>query len=259
MLLKKITGILCFITPALLSLPVNADGLTDLKRALAQLKEPTPFKAQVIAEVKNTNIEDNEQINKEGNTRFHIEQTDAGLEIHYDNTLLQQIDAETQAKQKNPAAKTPATEAMNQFNYSELSTLLYPLRDIERDLEKAIFKYEEQTTFEGKPARLIHLSIPLKNLSKEESKNLKKYKTTVDIWVDENGTPLASHSKGTGSGRVALVIGFEFHFDVRKTYAKIGNRLITTHLALTSGSSGAGMSGKEAINATLTLLDNTNP
>jgi hypothetical protein len=171
--------------------------------------------------------------------------------------LLQQIDVETQAKQKNPAAKTPTTEAMNRFNYSELSTLVYPVRDIERDLEKAIFKSEEQVTYEGKPARLLHLTIPLDKLPAEERRNLKKYKANLKIWIDENGIPLASSSKGKGSGRVMLVIGFEFHFDVSKTYSRIGNRLLTTTLHLTSGGGGAGMTGNETIDATLKLVDNT--
>ena len=258
MLFKKPIGILFFISSALLSLPANADGLTDLKRAIAQLKEPTAFTAQISADLKSTNTEGDEQINKEGKTSFHIQQTNAGLQIHYDNTLLQQIDAETQEKQKNPATKTPTTEAMNRFNYSELSTLLYPVRDIERDLERAVFKHEEQVTYEGKPARLLHLTIPLDNLPSEERRNLKKYKTNLKIWIDENGIPLASSSKGKGSGRVMLVIGFEFHFDVNKTYSRIGNRLLTTTLNLTSGGGGAGMTGNETINATLKLLDNTN-
>lgn len=254
MLLSRLTRILLVTILLSLSSITWADGLSDLKNALSRFDDQTPFKAQIHAVINSTNTEGNDKIHKEGSIEFQIQQDANGLQILYGNNLLQQIDNETREKKTNPTAKTPTTEAINRFNYTKLSALLHPVHNLEQDLNKAVFKSEESTTFQGKAARLLHFTIPLKNLTAEESKNLKHFKTDLKIWIDENGSPLASHSKGKASGRAMLVIGFEFHFDVHKTYGTIGNRLLTTQLDDSNGGSGAGFSGDETVKATLTPL-----
>lgn len=246
----------------LLSLPltllipsVHADSLHDLQQALKKFEKNAPFSAQVAASVKNHSTEGGDKKIKEGLARFAVEQNPAGLHIRYSQELLSNIDKETETKKQNPQAPTPVTEAMNRFNYSEISILLNPVRDIENDLSKAHLVKEESVTYKGKSARLLHLQIPIEKLSEEERKNLKKYRADLQFWIDENGTPLASRSTGKGSGRFALVIGFEFHFDVEKTYLTQGNRLLVAELSSTSGSSGAGVDTNEAITASLTLLN----
>ena len=246
----------------LLSLPLafaipstHADSLHDLQQALKKFEQNTPFSAQVIASVKNQSTEGDDKNVKKGFAQFKVEQNPAGLQIRYSPELLSNIDKEAETKKQNPQAPTPATEAMNRFNYSEISILLNPVRDIEDDLRKAQLLKEESVSYKGKPARLLHLQIPLEKLSEEERKNLKKYRTDLQIWIDENGTPLASRSIGKGSGRFALVVGFEFHFDVEKTYITQSNRLLVTELSSTSGSSGASMDTNETITASLTLLN----
>lgn len=247
---------------ALLSLPLvvltpltHADSLQDLQRALQRFDQHAPFSAHVTASVKNRSSEGEDKTIKDGLAQFAVEQDSAGLQIRYSPDLLKKIDIETETKKQNPQAPTPATEAMNRFNYSEISILLNPARDIDEDLRKAHLVKEESATYDGKPARLLHLQIPLEKLSNEDRKNLKKYQANLQFWIDENGTPLASRSTGKGSGRFALVIGFEFHFDVEKTYVTQGNRLLVAELSSTSGSSGAGMDTIEAIKASLTLLN----
>lgn len=233
----------------------HADSLHDLQQALKKFEQNSPFSAQVTASVKNQNKEGDDHNIKEGLAQFAVEQNPAGLHIRYSPELLSNIDRETEAKKQNPQASTPTTEAMNRFNYSEISILLNPVRDIGDDLSKAQLVKEEHVIYNGKSARLLHLQIPLENLSEEERKNLKKYRTDLQFWIDENGTPLASRSTGKGSGRFALVIGFEFHFDVEKTYITQGNRLLVAKLSSTSSSSGAGMDTNEAITASLKLLN----
>lgn len=232
-----------------------ANGLDDVKQALARNQQSAPFSAKVNATIKNLNKEDDQQKASEGSAYYFIDQGPSGLAIRYAPELLASIYKETQAKKQNVQAPTPTIQAMNRFNYTEFNILLNPAKDIEDDLHKANFIKEETTTYGGKAARLLHFKIPLEKLSEEERKNLKKYETDYQLWIDEQGTPLASHAKGKGSGRVALVIGFEFHFDVRKTYIKSGERLLVSELESTSGSSGAGMNNNEDIKATLALLN----
>ena len=110
-------------------------------------------------------------------------------------------------------------------------------------------------TFQGNPARLLHLQIPIEALSEEERKNLKKYQAGLQIWINEKGIPLASRSIGKGAGRFALVISFEFQFDVDKTYVINGDRLLVTTLTSSTGSKGAGMNENETISATLKLVN----
>jgi hypothetical protein len=232
-----------------------ADGLSDLQQALKRLKQTSPFSAQINASLKRSNGEEKDKANEEGRTQFTLEQNQSGLQITYPTELLGTIDKETQLKKQDPQALTPTTDAMNRFKYAEFSILFNPVRDIEDDLQKATLIKEESTSYQNQPARLLHLSIPLDKLNEDEKKNLKKYQTDLQIWINEQGIPLASRSTGKGSGRFALVIGFEFNFDVEKAYITSGDRLLVSKLTSTSGSSGAGMNENETITANLTLIN----
>lgn len=246
-------GLRCLIVLILIQNPALADGLSDLQTGLGSLKQSATFSGILSAEVKNSREENDHQVVKQGNMKVKAVQTMEGLSLHYSTQTLAAIEEESNLKRKNAEAATPTIEAMNRFNFQEMALLLNPLLDLQTDLKKAKFIKEELSVYQGKPARLLNFQIPLESLSQEERKNLKKFKTDFKIWIDEKGIPLASHSTGKGSGRFALVIGFEFHFDVQKTYSLHNNRLLVTHLKSSSGNSGGGMKGEEIITASLKL------
>ena len=239
----------------LFSTASHADGLSDLQQALNTLKQTSPFNTQVNASLKRGDGEKNTSDINESNIQFTLERNQSGLRVAYPSELLDSIDKETELKKQNPQALTPNTDAINRFKYAEFSILFNPVRDLEDDLRKATLVKEEAVTYQGTPARLLHLHIPLEKLSESEKENLKKYSTDVKIWIDEKGIPLASHSIGKGSGRFALVIGFEFNFDVEKSYIVSGDRLLVSKLTSTSNSHGAGMNENETITASLKLLN----
>lgn len=245
----------CLLIILFISGPTQADGLSDLQQALKTFRQTSVFKAHVTASVKTANTENEGAAPKEGHTQFYLEKNETGLHLSYPNELLGSIETEATHKKQNPSATTPTTDAMNRFKYQEFSILFNPIRDIEDDLRKAKLLKEESVSFQDKPARLLHLQIPMEALNADERKNLKKYQADLQIWINENGVPLASRSTGKGSGRFALVISFEFQFDVEKTYVIHGDRLLVTTLASSTGSKGAGMHENEIIKANLKLLN----
>ena len=245
----------CSLLTAFFSGQVQADGLSDLQQALKTFKQTSAFKAHVSASVKKANTENDETSQTEGHTQFYLEKNNSGLHLSYPNELLVTIEKEAELKKQTPSAPTPTTNAINRFKYEEFSILFNPIRDIENDLLKAKLIKEELVTFQGNPARLLHLQIPIEALSEAERKNLKKYQADLQIWINEKGIPLASRSIGKGSGRFALVISFEFQFDVDKTYVINGDRLLVTTLTSSTGSKGAGMNENETISATLKLVN----
>jgi hypothetical protein len=246
-------GLRCVMVLILIQNPALADGLDDLQTGLDSLKQSAAFSGILSADVKNIREEDDQQVIKQGTMQVKVAQTMEGLSLLYSTKTLAAIEEESNVKRKNSAAATPTIEAMNRFNFQEMALVLNPLLDLQTDLNKAKFIKEEESVYQGKPARLLSFRIPFESLSQEERKNLKKFKTDFKIWIDEKGMPLASHSTGKGSGRFALVIGFEFHFDVQKTYSLHNNRLLVTHLKSSSGNSGGGMKGEEIITASLKL------
>lgn len=246
------TGLL---VTAISSPSTYADGLSDLQKMLNSLKQTSSFSAQVNASLKRSNVEEKNKTDIEGHTQFTLEQNQSGLQISYPTELLGTIDKETALKKQNPQALTPTTDAMNRFKYAEFSILFNPVRDIEDDLRKATLVKEETVEYQGQASRLLHLQIPLEKLNEEDRKGIKKYQNDLKIWINEQGVPLASRSTGKGSGRFALVIGFEFHFDVEKSYITNGDRLLVSKLTSTSDSHGAGMHENETISANLKLVN----
>lgn len=257
--MRPLSTSLVFTSFLIATISVNsyANGLQDLQQALAKLNQSADFTATVNTSLKNEKKDGDANAIKEGNIHFIVEQDQSGLKIQYPNDLLQSVGKENLLKKQNPATPTPTTDTLNRFNYSEISILFNPVRDIEADLRKAKFVKEEAVSLQGNPARLLHLYIPLEGLEEEERKHLKKYRTDLKIWINDQGIPLASQSIGKGSGRFALVIGFEFNFDVEKTYITYNNRLLVARLTSQSGNKGGGTDEKETINANLELRNLT--
>lgn len=231
-----------------------ADGLADLRTALAKLQGAALVKANVEAKTWSRQGEGKEAEEKSGLASVYIEDGQRGLQIQYSKEILNRLELEERAKEKDPKAKTPTLSAFGQLNSSELRPLINAAANLSHQIEKAVFKSEKVDSYNGKPARLLSFEFTIDKLSEKDRKFVKKYEANLDVWIAADGTPLASRQHETVSGRAFVVISFESHNEDEQVYGLAGDRLVTLRKETKGSGAGAGEKGESRNIKTLQLL-----
>ncbi|MBC3918856.1 hypothetical protein H8L32_15295 [Undibacterium sp. CY18W] len=231
----------------------RADGLSDLKAALARLPGQSPVKALVEAKTWSRQGEGKEQEEQNGQASILLEDSPRGLQLLFGKDLLARLEVEERAREKDPKAKTPGLAAIREVNASELRPMISAAGNLTRAMEKAIFKTEKTETYNGKPARLLSFEIPVDKLTEKERKYVKKFEGSLDIWIAADGTPIASRMHQAISGRAFVVISFETKNEEDLVYGLSGDRLIVIKKETHNSGSGAGEKGEMRVTKTLQL------
>lgn len=226
---------------AVLSPTVMADGLADFRSALTQLQSTSPIAVDVQFKLFGRSGDRDELTEREGLINLRLEDGAEGLRAVYSPELIAQLHAEELAKIEDENVKNSALNAVGQFEYWEWRELLYPAAQMELVLGRYNFVSEKMGVFNGHPARLLTFSMPKEKIDKSFRKYVKKYKSRLQVWIDDKGVPLASQLTEKGSGRVFIVIGFTFKNEIHTEYQQQGARLIAIKREVKDESSGATM------------------
>jgi len=237
---------------ALLAAPLaHADGLADLKGALARLQAQTTLKATLDVKTFERRGDGADAIEKQGQASIVIEDGARGLQVLYGRDTLARMEAEQRQLARDPRAKTPTVWAIGKLDSSEIVPMTAAASVLSRSLEEAQFRAEKTDTWNGKAARLLSFSIPIDKLTPEQRKYVKAFDGTLSVWIAADGTPLASETHVTVKGRAFVVISFDAVDDWSTTYAVLGDRLVALRAENHSTSSGAGEHGEQRVVKTL--------
>ncbi|MGV8835937.1 hypothetical protein [Cellvibrio sp.] len=238
-----------------LSATVMADGLTDFRSALTQLKFTDPIVVNAQFKLFGRSGEHDELIEREGVINMRLEDGANGLRAVYSPALIGQLHAEELAKIEDENVKNSALNAVGQFQYWEWRELLYPAAQMELVLGRYHFVGEKMDAFNGEPTRLLTFSMPKEKIDKGFRKYVKKYKNHLQIWIDDKGVPLSSQLTEKGSGRIFIVIGFTFKNEIHTEYRQQNGRLIAVKREVKDESSGATMQSQRHFIATVNLVN----
>jgi hypothetical protein len=228
-----------------------ADGLADFRSALTQLQSTDPIAVDAQFKLFGRSGEHGELIEREGVISMRLEDGANGLRAVYSPALIAQLHAEELAKIEDENVKNSALNAVGQFEYWEWRELLYPAAQMELVLGRYNFVSETMDALNGSPTRLLTFSMPKEKIDKGFRKYVKKYKNRLQVWIDEDGVPLASRLTENGSGRIFIVIGFTFKNEIHTEYRQQGARLIAVKREVKDESSGATMQSQRHFIATL--------
>ena len=222
----------------------HADGLGDLKAALLRLQGQTPLKALVEAKTWSRQGEGKDLDESQGTASVSIEEGARGLTVLYSKDLLSKLEAEERSKERDAKSKTPTLSALSEVNSSSLRPMLSAANVLSRSVEKAVFKSEKPDTYNGRPARALRFEMPIDKLSEKERKYMKNYDGVLDIWIADDGTPLASRSSIAIAGRAFVVISFDVKNDEDLVYTVVGDRLVALRKETRNSGSGMGEKGE---------------
>lgn len=222
-----------------------SSGLADLKQALARFKNQTPLKAQLSYRGESQGGDDAGT----AAVQLPLEDGPAGLRLVYPQPLLAKAEQEDAAKDKDPKADTPTVKGLRDLGLTELRDMARAADGLQRRLARASFKGEKPDSWQGQPAR--RLSFELEN--NRPSKYVKEYSGLLEVWIDEQGVPLASRALQKIAGRAYVVISFEMSNEDEAVYQVLGDRLLATRKSSKGSGSGAGETGSNKRTLTLSL------
>ena len=229
----------------------HADGLSDLKNALARAQTATPIKAVVDVKTWNKSGEGKDLSESNGSAAIQIEENTRGLQLQFNHDLLSKITAEERAKEHDPKTKTPTITAIEELSSKEINHMTNAASYILHKLEKTTLKSERAEVWNGKPARVLSFDYSQDKISEKDRKYVKKFDGTFDIWISPEGIPLASRSRVNVSGSAMIVISFASSNEETEVYSLVGERLVTSRKE--NKESGSGMGEKMESSSVKTL------
>lgn len=232
----------------------HADGLGDLKDALARHGASTPFRGQVDVKTWNKNGEGKAAEERSGQAGVLLEENAQGLRIQFARDTLNRLRNDELAKERDPKAKTPTLSALNALNATELRLLADAAPTLSHLLDKVTFKSERAESWNGKSARVLNFDLGLATVAEKDRKYVTRHEGSLDVWIAADGTPLASRSHMSVSGRAYVVVSFDGISDEDVVYAAVGDRVLVVRKEQRSNSSGAGEHNESRTTRTLTLL-----
>ena len=218
----------------------RADGLSDLRGALARLQGQSPLKASVQVKDWRRTGEGKDAKETQGQATIGLDDGPRGLQPLYGHDLLARLDAESRAAVKDKSAKKPLTEVMKQLDLDQMRMLASAAPSLLREIDESQFKSESADTWAGKPARKLVFEGSIDSLSESDRKYVRDFKQVLTLWIAADGTPLASQRHLDVSGRAFVVVSFESHSDEQRSYAAAGDRLVTTSDDEKGSAKGAG-------------------
>ncbi len=230
-----------------------ADGLADLKAALARAQGSSTISATFDAKVWNRQGEGKDADESTGSAAVYLEEGPNGLRLQYSRDTMLRADAEDRAKEKDSKSKTPTITGLRALNAGEAREMTWASQTLLRNLEKAILKGEKTDTYNGKPARLLSFELGQDKVAEKDRKYVKKFDGRLEVWIDADGVPMASKSHVSVSARAFLVVSFDIENEEDAAYTLAGDRLLMTRKESRNKGSGAGEKNEGKTVRTLSL------
>lgn len=229
--------------------PLAADPVSEVRAALGRFTARQPVRAsyEVQSTVKNEGKFGNDSF--AGKVAVDLEGTAGGYQIFVGRSLLEQIEREQQARDRNPKLGTPVANALREIDAVQTADALDFAPAILRLIDGARLLTDAAGTWQGKPARILILRAA-DRLDDDDAGKVKVAENKVTLWLDSENIPVA----------VEHLFGAKFSFlflkgetKQKKSWhlARAADRLVRARYEYTQNSSGMGQKGHEVTVATV--------
>lgn len=251
----RFTTVMSVVLMYLFFLAGAAEGKTFTREQVIEKLQKLDNKSTVKALISRTseNITNNDDvISRKVSVNIKAEFEQGSLKIHYPQNLLERIDKERQANEKDPDSPMPVRRAAESINISEIQNMIAVHEVLIRQLKTARLVKQSDSRYKEQNAVLMEFDLP-PNFSKQQKKYIKQFSSKLKLWLNENGLPLASERHLTMEGRALMVISFEGENSEELEYKVYQNRLLAVYKKSYSKNSGGGESGETRSVTTLSV------
>jgi hypothetical protein len=198
-----------------------ANGLDDLRGALGALQGKSTLRGTFDARLQST---EKGKPPEAAQARAFAEEDANSLQVQWERGLLKRANDEARppkGTKKREALSTligaaSAVRMSNAMNYAPVFL---------KSLEDAQLKLEKADTWNGKPARVLELSLVEPNPDEEHVK-IKESTHTARVWTTPDGTPLGAHITHKRRASVMVLISFEQVSKENFIFGVSGDRLV---------------------------------
>ncbi len=233
----------------LLAAPAFADPIGDVRTALGKLTAHEPIRAtyEYQRSVQNEGKFGDDKFS--GKAVVELEGNDGGYHIVFPRTLLDQVEREKEAQNRNPNLETPTANALRDIEPVETADAIDFSPSLLRMLDGAKLLSDAQGTWAGKPARVLVVRVP-DRLDKDDAGKMKVAENRLTLWLGSDLVPLAAEHQF--NAKVSFLI-FKAEIKQKKSWylARVADRLVRTRYEAQQSSSGMGQKGNETVVATL--------
>lgn len=208
---------------------VLADGLSDLKNALANLKGNSPVTAQITNVFEQTRGEGDEVVVKKGYVQVKASDDVNGLQVFYDAQTLRLMDEESLAKAEDEDAPTPTLMGLNNnLGTMDMRLKFSSANHLEKRISQSTFISEEEIERDGVTLRELTFEMPMEAIITDKTTRgyVDKFDASYTIVIDENGYPIESELNFNGKGRAYIVLSVKAEVYSKSTYQVLNDRLL---------------------------------
>ena len=211
-----------------LSLPVMADGLTELNNALDKLNGKSTIMGTLETAYQQERGRKKKIKKTNGYASVKLIDDINGLQVVYSSETLAKIAQEENEKQSNEEANTPTLNAIDDIDAGELSNMLSAAAQLRRSLNKAKFTREEVIDYQGKEMRELHFDLPLEAIitDKEVRSYVNDFKGDYSVVIDEAGVPVQSKLSFDGKGSIYIFFKLSINQSMTYFYQVVDDRLV---------------------------------
>ena len=233
----------------LLALPLAADPLADLRAALGKLTAVEPIHAtyEYQRTVANEGKFGNDKFS--GKAVVELEGGATGYHIVFPRPLLDQVEREKEAKNRNAKLETPTANALRRIDPVETADAIDFAPALLRMLDGAKLLGDAQGTWQGKPARVLVVRVP-DRLDDDDAGKMKISENKLTLWLGTDLVPLAAEHQFTA--KISFLI-FKAELKEKKSWhlGRVADRLVRVRYEAHQNSAGMGQKGNEVVVATL--------
>lgn len=224
----------------LLNFPLRGDSRSDLQHTLVTLKGTRPVQASVLIEITRKSEGRFANNSLHGSASAEASVDASGLTVRVGLQSLQRAVAEDAARDVDPNRTTPTRSSLEELSPVTLSEAFNFADPLRRLVGLATTAVESRVSFNGKPARLLVMSIATR-IPKEARTvwNVHFSEDQLRVWVADDGTPLAAERTRKGTAGFMFLRG-EMRSRDHWTFARVDDRLIVTRHEVTFTGSGLG-------------------
>jgi hypothetical protein len=219
---------------------LHADGLADLKAALARLPGTEPVKGVLELRTTRQTTEDRKPVITRGHASARVEDGPQGLRMAFARDDLQKASAEARAQARDPERTSPHRAGLREADPLDAAELLNHADALARYLDKATLLEERREPWNGRPARVLVIKVD-PPLPQSQRRHLKKLEVNARVWLSEDGAPLALSYQALYSGS-RFFITFKGSIQEERRFAVAGDRLLVLTRSVEETASGFGVS-----------------
>jgi hypothetical protein len=227
--------------------PGCADGLSEVRAALARLNGREPVRATIEVQLYSETKEDGKPRPEQGKGTVRVEDGPEGLRVTYPSALLERGAQEARQHRADPEKTSPTEAVLREINATDLAEALSFAGPLTTRISRAKLLEERPEALAGvasvagvagRPAKLVILGLDLA-VAQVERKHIKESSVALKLWLGPDGVPLAAEST-TRIKAGFLFLTFTTENRERWDLARVGNRLVVNRRHQETSGAGLG-------------------